>query len=196
MSDDKIKSVLQAAAEDNEFQKALLNDREATIKNLDLSDAEKNVLKSVPIEQLKKMIDQHKKFLKRPIGRRTALAAGLGATALIAYLMLPSALGITPDRVHETRTINSLKQIVMAEKMYKNKYGSYGTLHDLYRTETIPEELILKVHETCGYKITLTTTDEEFTAEAIHIKKPEKRAKFKVGPDGEIETIKPGKNDK
>jgi len=104
--------------------------------------------------------------------------------------MLPP-IGITPDRVNETRTVNSLKQIVMAEKMYKNKYGSYGTLHDLYRTDTIPEELILKVRDFFGYKITLTTTDDGFIAEACHIKKPEKRAKFKVGPDGEIMTINP-----
>ena len=194
MTDDKIKSVLQTAAEDKEFQKALLNDREATIESLNLSDTEKNVLRSVPIEQLKKMIDQHKKFLKRPIGRRTALAAGLGATALIAYLMLPT-LGITPDRVHETRTINSLKQIAIAEKIYKNKHGSYGTLHDLYRTETIPEELISRVRDSYGYKITLTTTGNGFIAEACHIKKPEKRAKFKVGPEGEIETINSKKNE-
>jgi hypothetical protein len=190
MAGDKMSEVLQTAAENAEFREALLDNRETTVDSLDLSDAEKNVLKSVPRKQLQKMIDQHRELARRRGGTLTKVVIGLGAAALVAGVMMPS-LGMRPGRSMERDITSCLKQIALAENSYKIDYGTYGTKQALYKTEIVSDSSEDFLRTRYRYEITVTVNEETFVVEARHQEQPDKRKIFRIGPDGKVETINP-----
>lgn len=187
MSDEKLKAVLKRAARDASFRKMLLDERDTSVGQLDLNDAEKALLKSVSREQLEKMINQARKWWQRPVGTLTGAAVILGAAAVIGGVLLPTT-GATREVVYEMKARSFLKQIVLAEEMYKKKYGAYGALEDLRRHKEF-EDIVEAIDEDSHYEFRIEAEAETYTATARHRSRPDTRRAFEVGPDGEVKEI-------
>ncbi|OGV43172.1 MAG: hypothetical protein A2X48_16330 [Lentisphaerae bacterium GWF2_49_21] len=106
MNDEKLQAVLKRASEDVVFRYSLMNDRDATLANLDLSEAEKNMLKTVSSAQLEKMIDKYgwwKRQMKfsHSSGDFTTILTGVAILAILSGMTLGMFL-----RKQEPRTVS------------------------------------------------------------------------------------------
>ena len=189
--EEKLSKVLRSAAENRALRDALLNDRDRTVNSLDLSAVEKSILRSVPDEQLKKMIKEMRKPWKLTISPMAKLAIGVGAIAVAAY-NCDITRGITHEITYEYEAINGLEHIHAAEQVYKNSYGVYGTMDNLLKNAEA-RDLIGTVFEDNHYRFELKTNGKTYTAKAEHDRLNNTRPSFRVGPDGKIEKIKPDK---
>jgi hypothetical protein len=113
-----VEVLVKKASVDPEFRQLLLEKRgEAADEiGLELMEAERKILSSIPVEQLEKIIDNTKvKPEHRNIFRGKAVKLMLGAAASLAVVSLYSILspsgvawaGISPDRVRKMQTEDS-----------------------------------------------------------------------------------------
>ena len=182
MGDERLKAVLKRAAEDPEFMRHLGIDREATVDGLNLSDSEKAMLKSVPLPQLDSMVNN-----ARSIWNRRIPCAGAGCLlggVVLASMLMPT-LGHTAERAQESHAVSNLKQLALAQVMYKEEYSCYGDLSSLRRKE--PE--FFEHLDNQDYVFKVEFSEDGFLITAIHKSKATKRKSFKVGPDLKVEVI-------
>ena len=113
-----VEVLVKKASVDPEFRQLLLEKRGEAAKEieLELTEAERNTLSSIPAEQLEKIIDNTKvKPEHRNIFRGKAVKLMLGAAAGLAVVSLYSILsptqiawaGISPDRVRKMQIEDS-----------------------------------------------------------------------------------------
>jgi hypothetical protein len=181
MNDDKLQLILKRAAEDKEFRARLLNDRQATVDQLDLSEAEKNMLKTVSGKQLLKMIDCLKPFWQKPIVQNTIKASVVGTAAALALTALTSSAGCTASSTVARVTLSRLH---IAEMSYYAKYGTYTDIDSLIKLK------YFKLNETDRYQYEIKVANNDFAITAKH-KTKSNRPLYQVDSKGNFKEIKP-----
>ncbi len=103
-----IEVLVKKASVDPEFRQLLLDRRAEAAREIDLelTEAEQNMLSNIPAEQLEKIIGNAKvkpEHLKIFLGRAAMLMLGVVAGAAVISVMSiqTTSAGITPDRVRE-----------------------------------------------------------------------------------------------
>jgi hypothetical protein len=185
MGDENIKAILERAAVNPAYLRALLCDREAALRDMGLEPHELAMLLSVPDDQLRRMVKQARTrpLLQSPIVRLGCYTA-VAAAALA--VVTPSLLrGIRPEVMEEMDAKSFLYMVAEAEKKYKLDYGQYGSLEDLRKRGL---EWPYNRHEE-KYIFKVTIQGNAFTASARHKERPQTRRSFVVGPDGEVKEL-------
>jgi len=183
MPDDNIKAVLKRAADDLAFMQALMDDREAALKDVPLEPRERKMLLSVPNEQLRRMVERAfvKSLSKTVAGAGCLVAGGLGA--MVAFAMTATA-GVRTGVPGESVARRTLRAVAEAERQYRVECGCYGALEDLKKRITWPPDI-----EGSDYEFVITINGDTFAATARHKERPTTRKAFTVGPDGVVKEL-------
>ncbi len=103
-----IEVLVKKASVDPEFRQLLLDRRAEAAREIDLelTEAEQNMLATIPAEQLEKIIDSANvkpEHLKIFLGRtaKLMLAAAAGVAVVSMMCMTTCTAGISPDRIRE-----------------------------------------------------------------------------------------------
>ncbi|HEY3321966.1 MAG TPA: hypothetical protein VGP72_15980 [Planctomycetota bacterium] len=185
MPDDNIKAVLKRAAADPSFMQALVDNREAALRDVPLEPHEKQMLLAVPEEQLRKMIAASGKSPPR-VSRIIELGCATALVAAALAVAIPTQLrGISPDVREESTASKAMRAIATAEARYKTEYGRYGSLEDLrkHQLEWPDHPSIEK------YVFEITASADTFAATARHKERPQTRKAFVIGPDGVLKEL-------
>jgi hypothetical protein len=122
-----IEVLVKKASVDPQFRQLLLEKRGQAAPEIDLelTDAERNILSSMPAEQLEKIIDntkvepeQRKIFLGKAAKLMLMAVAGIGVASLMS--VTTTSFGISPDRVR---------------KMAMERSGDIDDVNDVNETE-------------------------------------------------------------
>jgi hypothetical protein len=194
MKDEKLQAVLKRASEDEVFRYRLLNDREATVNELDLSDAEKNMLKSISEKQLEKMIEKYgwwKRQMKfsHSSGDYTTILTGVAILALLSGMTL-GATGHVPEEIRAQRGLMAIRN---AQEFYMGEYGHYTDMRTLV-DDAKTKELMQYVNKETKYVFEIETASDgkNYTAIARHRERPDTRKGFSLSADGSINELPKG----
>jgi hypothetical protein len=195
MSDEILRKILEKAAGDSGFCQRLFDERDKAIDEIgiEISEAEKAMLKAIPISQLEAMLKLKPSIWRRQVfsGRLLPYVATGAAVAILAGLCLPS-LGVSPDRVHEINAASNLKQLVFLELLYKEKYGCYADFPELalYDDKQHADFVLFVKSEAQPYGYQIILTEEgSFTITATCKGGSANRPGFEVGADGAIRAL-------
>jgi type II secretory pathway pseudopilin PulG len=188
MSDEDLQRFYERVAHDDEFREARWNDYEGTIDSTDLAPHVKAMLKSVGRERLAAMARKATGAKAPHWSTLGKVVLGVGAAALAASLLLQSA-GARSDVVLEHVARSYLQQISLAERQYKERYGTFGGIGDLRRFDDSRVLAEWLLDNDFPYEFTITVDDDAFTATARHKTRPETRKAFVVGPDGAVKEL-------
>ncbi|MHC4166750.1 MAG: hypothetical protein ACYSWQ_07325 [Planctomycetota bacterium] len=108
-----IEVLVKKASVDPEFRQLLLEKRGQAAREIDLelTDAERNILSSMPVEQLEKIIDttkvepEHRKTFMGKTAMLMLAAAGLTGTCVMSTVSFTA--GIDPERVRKLQMEHS-----------------------------------------------------------------------------------------
>jgi hypothetical protein len=109
-----IEVLVKKASVDPEFRRLLLEKRGEAARaiDLELTDAERDILSSVPAGQLEKIIDstkvepEHRKAFLSNVGKAMLAAAVVGIASGCPLVQIGSA-GISPDEIRRRQTLTS-----------------------------------------------------------------------------------------
>ena len=133
--------------------------------------------------QLRKMVEEARKRPWYHVGPVAKVLGGVAAAAVAASLLIPNTLGHSRELTYEIVARSELRAIAVAEAVYQSEHGTYGALKDLLDAEMIA------LRKSLPYDFEIVIDDDTFTATARHRTRPDTRRAFRVGPDGEVETI-------
>ncbi|OGV43173.1 MAG: hypothetical protein A2X48_16335 [Lentisphaerae bacterium GWF2_49_21] len=190
MNDEKLQAVLKRASEDEVFRYRLLKDRDATVNELDLSDVEKNMLKSVSDEQLEKMLKLKTAWWGKtvcsnssfPYLTATVTAAALTAISAGLFIGVTSTAGCTASGVVAKSKLN---QLFLAEAAYYQKHGTYTDIESLTKANFID-----KLSEKDQYQYEIKVLKDDFLITAKH-KTRSNRPIYLIDSKGKSSEIKP-----
>jgi hypothetical protein len=186
MPDDNIKAVLKHAADDGLFLQALMDDREAALRDVPLDPHERQMLLAVPEGQLRRMVAEAGQRPWHEVSPLVKLGCATAVVATALAVAIPGQLrGITPDVREEHTASYTMRAIAGAEAQYKKDNGRYGSLDELkQRHLQWPENRFLE-----RYVFDITVSGDTFTATARHRERPDTRKAFTVGPDGVVKEL-------
>ncbi len=186
MPDERIAAVLVRAAKDPAFLDALMADRASALAACDLTEAERAILMAPGAEQFSKMIAQARKKPWSNLARAGffvgGVAAAAGFTGLLAAPLLVT-MGHTIEVPQALQVEGVLRDVASAERLFREKHGSYGNLDELV------DAGLVVVPDNLPYQCNVTLDADTFTATARHRTRPDTRPAFQVGPDGEVKPV-------
>jgi len=110
-----VEVLVKKASVDPEFRRLLLDKRGQAAEEIDLelADAERNMLSSMPADQLEKIIDntkvepEHRKIFTGKTAMLMLAAVGLTGTCVVTNSPRFTSTGIDPERVRKMQTERS-----------------------------------------------------------------------------------------